>query len=143
MPFTVRKGCFYEFHRSRVTSSPGSPVSEATIKSHVPMGPEISEQHAISQVRSGKDVYTPFRFDAYKLACSAYGGKKPLWEGAEQEDFYPHYHPGGIHAEGNWERHASQGRPIAEGAPGHVFWGNAGELLERSEEKGKKALKQT
>lgn len=115
------KGHFYEFHRSRVISRPGA---ELRTRNDIEIGPEIpNEKQAIRQVKLGMDVYTPWKFDAYKLATRVYA-KAPTEDPAEENAYYPHYHPGGEHRKRFEER---DGRPrAADGAPGHVFFGDRG-----------------
>ena len=120
----MKHGAFYDFYRSRPTNRPGT---ELTLSDHSEIGNQISEPAALRQVRNGKDVYTPFRADAYRLASSAYDGVAPKWDGAHQSNYFPHYHPGDEHTE-KWKRTASEGRPISGDAPGHVYWGNRGGL---------------
>jgi hypothetical protein len=126
MAIKLMKGCFYEFHRSRAINRPGA---ELYLTDKFEIGPEVPGSVALRQVNSGRDVYTPFRADAYKMACSAYGGLAPKWDGShpESERYFPHYHPGDMHTE-EWKRKASKGRPISADAPGHVYWGSRGEL---------------
>ncbi|HEY9127417.1 MAG TPA: hypothetical protein VIM62_09845 [Acidobacteriaceae bacterium] len=129
------KGCFYEFHRSRAVSRPGA---ELHLREDVEIGVEISRKSAIRQVANGKDIYTPFRADAYKLAAAAFNGVAPEWDGSHQPEFFPHYHPGGVHTgEGEWEREATEGRPISDVGPGHVYWGQRGDMLKETEKKRK------
>jgi hypothetical protein len=132
MPVTVKQGCFYEFHRSRSVNRPGA---EIFLINDSEIGREVAEKDALKQVRSGRDMYTPFRADAYRLACSASEKGEPRWDGAHESDrYFPHYHPDGKHTK-EWKRKASEGRPISDDAPGHVYWGNRGELKGRSEGK--------
>lgn len=123
MTIKVQKGAFYEFHRTRAVNRP---AAEIHLRQGVEVGPEIPEPLARRQVLSGRDVYTPFRSDAYRLACAAYG-EAPKWDGAHEDEYFPHYHPGDKHNE-KWKREASEGRPISGNAPGHVYWGTRGEL---------------
>jgi len=125
MPPTLDQGSFYDFYRSKPTNRPGAPL---TLTSHSEIGDKLSDRAALRQVRNGKDVYTPFRADAYRLACSAYEGVAPKWDGAHEKNYFPHYHPGDEHTE-KWKRTAKEGRPISADAPGHVYWGHRGELL--------------
>lgn len=133
MAVKLIKGCFYEFHRSRAISRPGAALD---LDDQYEIGPEVPEPVALRQVRSGRDIYTPFRADAYKLACSAYGGLSPTWDGAHPQSkrYFPHYHPGGKHTQ-EWKRDAAEGRPISADAPGHVYWGNRGELEGEKQER--------
>lgn len=103
---------------------------------HLEIGREVSSPVALRQVVNGRDVYTPFRADAYKLACSAFDGAAPKWDGAhaDSERYFPHYHPGDKHTD-EWKRDASKGRPISADAPGHVYWGNRGELKGEKQER--------
>jgi hypothetical protein len=48
----VFAGCFYEFHRERVISRPGQPLSTTD---GVEIGPYISREEALSQLRAGRD----------------------------------------------------------------------------------------
>ena len=115
------KGHFYEFHRTRVVSRPGA---ELRTQQGIEIGPEIpNEKQALRQAGLGMDVYTPWKFDAYRLATKLYA-KAPENEGAHEDVYYPHYHPGGKHAKSYEER---EGRPRAENAPGHIFFGTRGQ----------------
>ncbi len=120
----VLKGIFYEFHKERVISRPGAPLST---RAGLEIGPEISREMALVRVRFGKDVYTLVREDAYKLAVQVGLGRPPPDElheprkptQSKREDvFYRHFHPGGLH-------------PSEPGGPGHVFYGERGEGFER------------
>ena len=119
------KGHFYEFHRSRVVSRPGA---ELQTRIDIEIGPEIpNEKQTIRQVKLGMDVYTPWPFDAYKLAIKVFP-TAPTRDPAEKSNYYPHYHPGGEHRE---YFEAREGRPrAAGGAPGHVFFGHRGQGLD-------------
>ena len=119
----VFKGHFYEFHRERVISRPGQPLS---MRSGVEIGPEISGEEALRQIRSAKDVYTPGKQEAYRLALTA-SGQTPLEESphrpsnrsptGRQDVYFRHFHPGGVH-------------PTDNRGIGHVFFGKRGERLE-------------
>jgi hypothetical protein len=135
MTLRFKKGHFYEFHRSRAVNRPGA---ELELREDVEIGREISRSDAVRQVANGKDVYTPFRADAYRVAASAFSGPAPEWDGAHEPEYFPHYHPGGQHTEqGDWERPVSEGRPISENKPGHVYWGYRGDMLKETEKKRK------
>jgi len=116
---TPVKGRFYEFHRRRVVSRPGA---ELRTRTDIEIGPEISEKDALRQAGLGMDVYTPWRFDAYKLASRLYA-EAPQYEGAHEDVYYPHYHSGKQHPKFD-ER---EGRPISKQGPGHVFFGERGQ----------------
>ena len=117
---TVIKGHYYEFHRERIVSRPGTPL----ITRHgIEIGPNISWENAVRRLMSGKDVYTPGKRDAYQLACQVAHGR-PVEElphapvgptpSGREDVYYRHYHPGGLH-------------PGEPGATGHVFFGERGE----------------
>jgi hypothetical protein len=131
MTIRLKPGTFYDFYRSRPTNRPGAPLK---LSEHSEIGSEIAEPAARRQVQNGKDVYTPNRTDAFRLASSAYSGVPPKWDGAHQATYFPHYHPGDEHTE-EWKRAASAGRPISADAPGHVYWGNRGELLGQKQQR--------
>lgn len=116
----VQAGVFYEFHRHRVVSRAGQPIQ--TIP-HAEVGPVITREEALRQVRSGKDVYTPRRTDAESLAKSA-GATKPIYERAHAVAYFQHFHPAGEHPEFPEDQ---EGRPRAMDGPGHVFFGSRGE----------------
>jgi hypothetical protein len=116
----LQAGLFYEFHRFRVVSRAGQPIQTRT---NVEIAPQINREQALQQIRNGKDVYTPRRRDAEKLAISAYG-QDPLYEPPHQATFFQHFHPGGEHPE---FPEGQQGRPRAEAGPGHIFFGSRGE----------------
>jgi hypothetical protein len=117
----VFKGRFYEFHRERVISRPGQPL---TRRSGIEIGPEISSEEALRQVGSGKDVYTLGKQEAYRLALQAQNGRAPLEEPphrprnpsptGREDVYFRHFHPGGAH-------------PTDEGGMGHIFFGERGE----------------
>ena len=120
MAFNVFSGRFYEFHRQRVISRPGQPIST---KEGVEVGPRISREEAFRQIRAGRDVYTPRRQDAYRLACDAHG-RMPVEEihtprepspTGRVDVYFRHFHPGGIH-------HAAGG--------GGVYFGGRAEGLD-------------
>jgi len=73
----VFRGRFYEFHRSRVISRPGEPL---VTRGDIEIGPEISREYALKRVLAGKDVYTPAKQDAYRLATQAQNDRPPLQE---------------------------------------------------------------
>ncbi len=120
----ILKGTFYEFHKERVISRPGAPLFT---RPGLEIGPEIPREMALARVKSGKDVYTLSREEAYKLAVHVWPGR-PIDElphepskqtQSKREDvFYRHFHPGGVH-------------PSQAGGPGHVFYGERGEGFER------------
>jgi hypothetical protein len=116
----VITGCFYEFHRERVVSRPGQPLST---KDGIEVGPYIAREEALRQLRAGRDVYTPRRQDAYRLARAAHG-RMPVDEihkpgvpspTGRVDVYFQHFHPGGIH-------HAEGG--------GGVYYGGRGEGLD-------------
>src|ERR1035438_9490402 len=86
-------GLFYEFHRFRVVSRAGQPI---LTKTNVEVGPLISREDAIHQVRNGKDAYTLRRSDAEKLAISIYG-QNPVYDPPRDPNHFQHFHPGGLH----------------------------------------------
>jgi hypothetical protein len=116
----IQPGVFYEFHRYRVVSRAGQPIQT---KTNVEVGPVISKEEALRQVRNGLDIYTFSRKDAEKLALSAYG-IDPALEAPHQPSFFQHFHPGGEHPE---YPEGQAGRPRAEQGPGHIFFGSRGE----------------
>jgi hypothetical protein len=119
--FTVFKGHFYEFHRERVISRPGQPLST---RSGIEIGPELPIENALRRVVSGQDVYTPGKQEAYQLAMQAQNGRAPLEERphhppnpsptGREDVYFRHYHPGGAH-------------PTDEDGLGHIFFGDRGE----------------
>ena len=122
---TAFSGRFYEFHRARVISRPGQPLQT---RSGVEVGPEISKEDALRRINAGKDVYTPAKYDAYRLATQVQGGSAPLEERPHTppvasptgrlDVYFRHYHPGGSH-------------PTDEGGFGHVFFGDRGDQFEK------------
>ena len=121
MPTAVFAGRFYEFEKHRVVSRPGQPL---VTRAGIEIGREISREDAFRRVRSGKDVYTPAKQDAYRLATEVQEGRTPFEEihrpktpspTGREDVYYRHYHPGGLHP--------------GEGGPGHVFFGERGESL--------------
>ena len=120
MAMTLFVGRFYEFHRKRVISRPGQPLST---RDGIEVGPAISREDALQQVKGGRDVYTPRKQDAYQLARDAHGltpveeihkPKVPSPTG-RVDVYFRHFHPGGIH-------HAAGG--------GGVYFGGRGEGLD-------------
>ena len=120
MAMHVFAGRFYEFHRHRVISRPGQPISR---KDGIEVGPPISREEALRQVQGGRDVYTPRKQDAYRLARDAHG-RTPVEEihkprtpspTGRVDVYFRHFHPGGIH-------HADGG--------GGVYFGARGERLD-------------
>jgi len=115
------KGYFYEFHRQRIVSRPGQPLITRT---GIEIGPEISEEEAFRRVEAGKDVYTPGKQDAYKLARRVDTGARPLEQSphgppspsptGREDVYYRHFHPGSLH-------------PSDPGGPGHIYFGTRGE----------------
>jgi len=118
----VQAGLFYEFHRFRVVSRAGQPI---LTKTNIEVGPIISREDALNQVRNGKDVYTFRKTDAEKLAVSVYG-PEPLYEAPTQPSHFQHFHPGGEHPVFPENQ---EGRPRAIEGPGHIFFGSRGENL--------------
>jgi hypothetical protein len=116
----ILKGFFYEFHAERVVSRAGQPITTVV---GAEIGPQISRQDAVRQVRNGKDVYTLNREDAYKLATQLYAGR-PVQDDPHGQFYYCHFHPGGAHPELDHDR---PGRRRAIAGPGHVFFGGRGE----------------
>ena len=112
----VIRGLFYEFHTERVVSRPGQPLATRT---GIEVGPQISNEIALRDVRAGRDVYTLAREDAYRLAVQVVPGK-PVKEiphdpskaapTGRVDVYFQHYHPGGDHDKF-----------------GHVFFGQRGE----------------
>ena len=110
------KGLFYEFHRERIVSRPGQPLR---VQQGIEVGPAITKEEAFRQARAGKDVYTPAREDAYRLALKLdpatpefeppRNPRKPSPTG-RLDVYFSHYHPGGDHL--NY---------------GHIFYGERGE----------------
>jgi hypothetical protein len=115
-----QKGRFYEFHAERVISRPGQPIVTVV---GIEIGPEISQEMALQQLRSGRDIYTLNREDAYRTARSLHQGV-PVQDEPHDEFYYPHFHPGGVHPELDRGR---PGRRRAVAGPGHVFFGQRGE----------------
>lgn len=119
----TQPGVFYEFHRFRVVSRAGQPI---LTKTDAEVGPIISREDAIHQVRNGKDVYTSKKTDAEKLSVSIYG-REPAYDPPKQPHQFQHFHPGGLHPQ--FPR-GQEGRPRAEEGLWHVFFGSRGENLE-------------
>jgi hypothetical protein len=115
----VFRGLFYEFHTQRVISRAGQPIVSVP---GLEIGRQISREEAVRQVRGGRDVYTLFKEDAYKLASQLYA-QKAVEEPAHRQLYYAHFHPGGEHPELDRER---PGRPKTVAGPGHVFFGERG-----------------
>jgi hypothetical protein len=120
MAISVFAGHFYEFHRQRVVSRPGQPLST---KDGIEIGPTISREQALRQVKAGRDVYTLRKQDAYQLSRDAHG-QAPVEEihapripspTGRVDVYFRHFHPGGIH-------HAAGG--------GGVYFGGRGEGLD-------------
>lgn len=118
----LQSGLFYEFHRSRVVSRAGQPL---LTKENIEVGPIINREDALHQVRNGKDVYTPRKSDAEKLAISVYG-QNPVCDLPRESNHFQHFHPGGLHPV---FPDGQQGRPRANEGFGHVFFGSRGENL--------------
>lgn len=113
------QGKFYQFHRRRVISRPGQPL----LYGHgIEIGPLISSEDALREARSGYDVYTLAKTDAYRLA-SALNRENPIEHPATNSVFFAHYHPGGEHLEIDQTR---EGRHKSIGGPGHIFFGSRG-----------------
>jgi len=110
------RGAFYEFHAERIVSRPGQPLET---KAGIEIGPQITKESALHQVKTGKDVYTLADEDAYRLAVQVTPGK-PVQEDPHQprqasptgrmDVYFRHYHPGGDHDEF-----------------GHIFFGQRGD----------------
>ena len=119
------RGIYYEFHKERIVSRPGAPL---VVREGMEIGPPISWEDAMKRLAAGKDVYTPNKQDAYRLASHVAHGRameefphtprRPTPSGRE-DVYYRHYHPGGLH-------------PGEPGAPGHVFFGDRGEGFDKS-----------
>jgi hypothetical protein len=120
----AQKGQFYEFHTQRVISHAGQPIVTSL---GAEIGPAISREIALRQLRNGKDVYTLNKEDAYQLAVAAFHGR-PVGDYAHDEPYYAHFHPGGVHPELDRDR---PGRPRAFAGPGHVFFGERGQGYRR------------
>src|SRR5271168_5111375 len=101
---------FYEFHRFRVVSRAGQPIM---VRENAEIGPIISREAAVRQVRNGKDVYTAQKSDAKDLAAGIYV-TDPACETPHGPTYFQHFHPGGEHAE--FPR-GQEGRPRAEAGP--------------------------
>ena len=112
-------GNYYEFHRRRVISRPGQPITYGP--PGIEIGPLISREDALQQARSGYDVYTFAKSDAYRLAQSLHAGT-PKEHEPHLPLYYAHYHPGGPHL----EIAPREGRPKSLNGPGHIFFGNRG-----------------
>jgi hypothetical protein len=118
------RGRYYEFHRERIVSRPGQPLAT---RAGLEIGPEIPVEQALTRVQAGKDVYTPGKQDAYRLARDAQDGQAPLEQRphrpsqpsptGREDVYFRHYHPGGAH-------------PTDEDGMGHVFFGDRGESYE-------------
>lgn len=119
----AQAGAFYEFHRFRVVSRAGQPI---LTKTNVEVGPLISREDAIHQVRNGKDAYTLRRSDAEKLAISI-SGQNPTYDPPREPTHFQHFHPGGLHPAFPEDQ---EGRPRANEGFGHVFFGTRGDNLE-------------
>lgn len=113
-------GRFYEFHAERITSRPGQPIT-SVLGSEI--GPEVSRENAARQVREGMDVYTLNKQDAYRLAANLHS-RAPRGDPAENEAYYPHYHPGNLPHKYDATR---PGRKRCTIGPGHVFFGTRGQ----------------
>jgi hypothetical protein len=110
------RGAFYEFHAERIVSRPGQPLET---KAGIEIGPQITKESALQQVKTGKDVYTLADDDAYRLAVQVTPGK-PVQEDphhprqpsptGRSDVYFRHYHPGGDHDQ-----------------YGHIFFGQRGE----------------
>jgi hypothetical protein len=112
---SVVKGLFYQFRRDRVVSRAGQPVQT---RPAMEVGLVMSREEAFREVRSGRDVYTPAREDAYRLALRL-APATPAMEihqpriaspTGRWDVYFPHFHPGGDH-----ERF------------GHIFFGERGQ----------------
>jgi hypothetical protein len=112
----ANRGTFYEFHVERIISRPGQPLDT---RPGFEIGPLISKETALEQVKAGKNVYTLAAEDAYRLSMQVTPGK-PVPEGphhppqasptGRMDVYFRHYHPGGDHEQF-----------------GHVFFGQRGE----------------
>ena len=104
MPQSALKGEYYEFERSRLGME---------------LGRNVAYPHAMTLVRGGRDVYTPNKEDAYKLARSVYPtSAEECFTG--QDSHFAHYHPGGLHPEYGKGDPQSFGK--ARAGFGHVFF---------------------
>jgi hypothetical protein len=116
----IQARLFYEFHRYRVVSRAGQPIM---VKENVEIGPIVSKEAAVRQVRNGKDIYTARKSDAKDLAAGIYV-TDPACETPHKPAHFQHFHPGGEHPA--FPR-GQEGRPRAAEGPGHVFFGSRGE----------------
>lgn len=104
MPTIIAAGSFYEFHRERVVSRAGQPLAT---QPGIEIGPLISRESALRRVRNGGDVYTPNKWDAYRLAKAVSRRIEPdeihtprpdaPSPSGRQDVYFRHYHPGGLH----------------------------------------------
>lgn len=117
----IDPNAWYEFHRARVNSRPGQPIT--TTFPGTEISPRIFDVDARRQVTNGKDVYTFHKTAAERLAQSIYV-TRPVCEMAHQMAHFPHFHPGGVHPV---FPQGQPGRPRANDGPGHIFFGNRGE----------------
>ena len=95
MPKLVQSGAYYEFNRP---------------DGHYEVGSEIQESTAQTDVRFGRDVYTPRASDAKALAKKV-TPYQPTWHAAHSYNYFPHYHPEGENY-------------------GYIFYGSRGEDFE-------------
>jgi len=86
MPKTVQAGCFYEFERADQPYEVGREISRAWALFRIRSG-------IVKEAKETKDVYTPRRKDARRLARSAYPGV-PVEDAPHSEDYFSHFHPG-------------------------------------------------
>lgn len=112
----ITAGQFYEFHAERVISRAGQPIQS---RPGIEVGPQIPAEEARRQLANGKDVYTPNKADAYRLALQLYPAA-PVEDSPHDEFYFAHYHPGGVHPRLDHDR---PGRRRAYAGPGHVFFG--------------------
>jgi len=95
----------------------------------IEVGHMIPREHALREVRAGRDVYTPMKQDAYRVARDAYGSEPEEPEinsprtaspTGRLDVYFQHFHPAGIH-------HREGG--------GAVYFGGRGEGLEKRVDK--------
>ena len=85
MARNLTPGDFYEFDRMQLGRE---------------IGERIDRNWALSRLLRGQDVYTPLASDAKSLAKDVHPGKAD-WEGAHEANYFPHFHPGGVHTYGH------------------------------------------
>jgi hypothetical protein len=118
------KGFFYECQRQRIVSRAGQPLQTRT---GIEIGKLISRESALREVRGGRDVYTPYPEDAYRLALQV-NGRKPIEHiphhppqsspTGRMDVYFRHYHPG---------KERNTKTDDEEDKYGHIFFGERGE----------------